>query len=41
LEIGPESGRNHVAFNWRSTLPLLRDLVENRDALRIARQAAR
>lgn len=43
FEIGPESGRNHVAFYWRSTLPLLRDLVENRDtiALRIARQAAR
>ncbi|AEQ52905.1 Uncharacterized conserved protein YndB, AHSA1/START domain [Pelagibacterium halotolerans] len=43
FEIGPDSGRNHVAFYWRSTLPLLRDLVENRDtmALRIARHAAR
>lgn len=43
FEIGPESGHNHVAFYWRSTLPLLRDLVENRDTipLRIARQAAR
>jgi uncharacterized protein YndB with AHSA1/START domain len=29
-EIGPESGIRHVAFYWRSTLPLLRDLVEGR-----------
>lgn len=27
-EIGPESGRNHVEFYWRSTLPILRRVVE-------------
>ena len=27
-EIGPESGYKHVVFYWRSTLPILRDLVE-------------
>jgi uncharacterized protein YndB with AHSA1/START domain len=39
FEIGPESGEKHVAFYWRSTLPLLRDLIEGRDslALRMAR----
>lgn len=29
-EIGPESGHKHVVFYWRSTLPILRDLVEGR-----------
>ena len=40
FEIGPESGGKHVMFYWRSTLPLLRDLIEGRDslALRMARQ---
>lgn len=33
FEIGPESGEKHVAFYWRSTLPLLRDLIEGRDSL--------
>ena len=39
FEIGPESGEKHVMFYWRSTLPLLRDLIEGRDslALRMAR----
>lgn len=39
FEIGPESGEKHVEFYWRSTLPLLRDLIEGRDslALRMAR----
>lgn len=39
FEIGPESGEKHVEFYWRSTLPLLRDLIEDRDslALRMAR----
>jgi len=38
FEIGPESGEKHVAFYWRSTLPLLRDLIEGNDtiALRLA-----
>ena len=41
FEIGPESGEKHVEFYWRSTLPLLRDLIEGRDslALRMARMA--
>jgi uncharacterized protein YndB with AHSA1/START domain len=30
-EIGPESGQKHVAFYWRGTLPILRDLVERRE----------
>lgn len=30
FEIGPESGEKHVAFYWRNTLPLLRDLIEGR-----------
>jgi uncharacterized protein YndB with AHSA1/START domain len=29
-EIGPESGHKHVAFYWRTTLPVLRDLIEGR-----------
>jgi len=33
FEIGPESGEKHVGFYWRSTLPLLRDLIEGRDSL--------
>lgn len=33
FEIGPESGEKHVRFYWRSTLPLLRDLVEGRNTL--------
>jgi uncharacterized protein YndB with AHSA1/START domain len=39
FEIGPESGEKHVMFYWRSTLPLLRDMIEGRDslALRMAR----
>lgn len=39
FEIGPESGEKHVEFYWRSTLPLLRDVIEGRDslALRMAR----
>jgi uncharacterized protein YndB with AHSA1/START domain len=39
FEIGPESGEKHVIFYWRSTLPLLRDMIEGRDrlALRMAR----
>ncbi|MCD7058990.1 SRPBCC family protein [Pelagibacterium xiamenense] len=43
FEIGPESGWKHVEFYWRTTLPLLRDLIEGRDspALRIARLNAR
>lgn len=42
FEIGPESGEKHVRFYWRSTLPLLRDLVEGRDtvALKVAKAAA-
>jgi len=35
FEIGPESGEKHVAFYWRSTLPLLRDLIEGRDSLAV------
>lgn len=33
FEIGPESGEKHVQFYWRSTLPILRDLVEDRPSL--------
>lgn len=33
FEIGPESGEKHVTFYWRSTLPLLRDIIEGRDSL--------
>jgi uncharacterized protein YndB with AHSA1/START domain len=42
FEIGPDSGEKHVRFYWRSTLPLLRDLVEGRDtvALKLATAAA-
>lgn len=42
FEIGPESGEKHVRFYWRSTLPLLRDLVEGRDtvALKLATATA-
>lgn len=30
-EIGPESGIRHVEFWWRSTLPILKAVVEGRD----------
>lgn len=33
FEIGPDSGEKHVAFYWRGTLPILRDLIEGRDSL--------
>ncbi|MFK4809750.1 SRPBCC domain-containing protein [Devosia sp. ZW T5_3] len=43
FEIGPESGERHVAFYWRSTLPLIKDLVEERPsiALRMAMEATK
>jgi hypothetical protein len=31
-EIGPKSGEKHVAFYWRGTLPLIRDMVEGRES---------
>jgi uncharacterized protein YndB with AHSA1/START domain len=37
VEIGPESGEKHVAFYWRATLPLLRDLVEDRPSFMLGK----
>lgn len=40
-EIGPESGHKHVAFYWRSTLPILRDLIEGRPNAALDAESAR